>query len=263
MKLRILGTLVLALLLATVGVASATTTVFITAADFYCDSVSFTYSSHVSLGGQQLRIANANGDAVSGTIDVIPVEGSFDVTLELDEVQPEGTYLEIQTDAMGGWDTAPSFPGIATGNCEALNDEDDNEGAPLPEPPYRLGGENARLKLFVVDEGTANPVLAFYRVNEDASGTLIFFIPSSDLADLPANPDAPIEIYRSENGVYGFYKLPSGEYQVNAGPDAEGKVDVINFTGVPPTNVRRSQYNIYGAASSLDVVRGGYTVTIG
>src|SRR5690606_2504286 len=85
---------------------------------------------------------------------------------------------------------------------------------------------------------------AFYRVNEDATGTLIFYISAMQLAaDYPDVPATPTLIF--SEGPYSFYKLPSGEFQVNAGPDAEGKTDVLIFTGVPPADVRRDQYNIY------------------
>lgn len=41
---------------------------------------------------------------------------------------------------------------------------------------------------------------------------------------------------------FALYKLTSGEYQVNVGPDIEGKVYVVNFTGCPATEVRESNF---------------------
>jgi hypothetical protein len=39
-----------------------------------------------------------------------------------------------------------------------------------------------------------------------------------------------------------LYKLTSGEYQVNVGPDSEGKVFVLNFTGCPAENVYENTF---------------------
>ncbi|MCK6577709.1 MAG: hypothetical protein L6Q98_06355 [Anaerolineae bacterium] len=45
-----------------------------------------------------------------------------------------------------------------------------------------------------------------------------------------------------ERGVIALYKLTTGEYQVNVGPDAEHKVYVINFTGCPAENIYESNF---------------------
>lgn len=37
-----------------------------------------------------------------------------------------------------------------------------------------------------------------------------------------------------------LYALSSGEFQINIGPDAEGKYGVVIFRGLPPTSARRS-----------------------
>ena len=46
------------------------------------------------------------------------------------------------------------------------------------------------------------------------------------------------------NGYISLYKLQSGEYQINVGPDGEGKVYVIDFKSAAPpktfTKVRSS-----------------------
>ena len=53
-------------------------------------------------------------------------------------------------------------------------------------------------------------------------------------ASLPATPtDSNVLI--AQNGNVGFYRLTTGEYQVNAGPDAEGKTYVVIWNGCPMT----------------------------
>ncbi len=60
------------------------------------------------------------------------------------------------------------------------------------------------------------------------------------LADYPEFPETNTLI--RERGPIALYKLTSGEYQINVGPDAENKVHVINFTGCPAGNVVESTF---------------------
>lgn len=67
----------------------------------------------------------------------------------------------------------------------------------------------------------------------DPIGRPGFFVSAEELAGLPANPDAPILVAESEDGFTQLYWLPSNEYQVNAGPDYEGKVFAFCFKSFP------------------------------
>jgi hypothetical protein len=49
------------------------------------------------------------------------------------------------------------------------------------------------------------------------------------LAELPESPEQNTEFASSEDGLTRFYVLTTGEFQVNFGPDFEGKVHVVVF----------------------------------
>jgi len=66
------------------------------------------------------------------------------------------------------------------------------------------------------------------------------YLTGEELAELPETPEENLLV--DEYYEYTFYKLTSGEYQVNVGPDAEGKVYVVNFVGCPATDVRESTF---------------------
>lgn len=66
------------------------------------------------------------------------------------------------------------------------------------------------------------------------------YLSADDLAELPESPEENILV--EEYYEYAFYKLTSGEYQVNVGPDAENKVYVVNFAGCPVEDVRESTF---------------------
>lgn len=231
-------TLVVALM---AGITSVSATFAVEVeSDFDCDRVRVEYELAGALPNLSFRIQDADGNILSDEVEAPSQIGEHRINIRLYQEQPEGTQLFVRYAVGIGYFNAM---GDYVGNC-TLDDNDSEPGEPLPEPPYRLGGENARLKVYVVeDNGPQNPVLAFYRVNEDATGNLIFYVSAAQLAaDYPDVPETPVLIF--SQGPYSFYKLPSGEFQVNAGPDAEGKVDVLIFTGVPPQNVHRDQFNV-------------------
>ena len=59
------------------------------------------------------------------------------------------------------------------------------------------------------------------------------FVSAADLNALPTNPDKVIIVATSKNGLVTLYKHANGDYQVNYGPDYEGKVFTFRFNGLP------------------------------
>ncbi len=79
---------------------------------------------------------------------------------------------------------------------------------------------------------------------EDGQGKRALELDSDDLADLPDAEDIDGYILAGDayNGFISLYKLQSGQYQINVGPDNEGKVNVIDFTGCPADDVVESTF---------------------
>jgi hypothetical protein len=67
-----------------------------------------------------------------------------------------------------------------------------------------------------------------------ATGRAVFRLTQADMDKLPAQPEQNIAV--KENPLISLYKLTSGEFQVNAGPDADGKIYVVRFQGCPAAN---------------------------
>ena len=84
-----------------------------------------------------------------------------------------------------------------------------------------------------------DPVLQIYCIDERGKGWLADIITQEMFDKAPAKPAANTKV--GETNVCGvpikFYVLTTGEYQINIGPDYEGKMDVIVFAGLPPTNI--------------------------
>lgn len=81
-----------------------------------------------------------------------------------------------------------------------------------------------------------------YAIGADSRGTLSIYVTANDLDKLPEHPDKNTLLVQSEDRKFAIYKLTTGEYQVNVGPDKDGKVQEIIFTGLPPTNVYRHEF---------------------
>ena len=66
------------------------------------------------------------------------------------------------------------------------------------------------------------------------------YVKASTLSKLSDNPEENtlIDSYYE----FGLYKLTSGEYQLNVGPNFEGKVHVIIWTGCPASNPYESSF---------------------
>ncbi len=82
-------------------------------------------------------------------------------------------------------------------------------------------------------------------INEEGQGYLAFVVDEPALNELPPTPENPITVAESEGGEVALYKLPSGEYSLQIGPDEEGKVQVVIMDAIPPTETRREDWNIY------------------
>jgi len=92
------------------------------------------------------------------------------------------------------------------------------------------------------DDG--NPSLDVYGIDDEGEGYYAFTITEADLAPFADNPpEENTEIMTVGN--VALYVLTTGEYQLNIGPDEEGKVRVVIFNGLPPTNVYSYDYNVY------------------
>ena len=83
-----------------------------------------------------------------------------------------------------------------------------------------------------------------WSVEGDGQGKRAIKLTAADLAKLPAEDEIEhyITVKSAKNDFITLYKLSSGQYQINVGPDSEGKVYVINFTGCPASDVTESTF---------------------
>lgn len=74
-----------------------------------------------------------------------------------------------------------------------------------------------------------------WQLDEHGVGQPFLYISEAELLGLPEFPVENILI--ASDGLVKVYKLRTGEYQVNVGPLADGKIHVRIFDNIPPTHV--------------------------
>jgi len=101
-----------------------------------------------------------------------------------------------------------------------------------------------------VDSKTDECRIDIYRLVDNRRGRRIIRITPQEQAELAEFPETNILI--EAVGDVALYKLTTGEYQINNGPDDEGKVHVINWTGCPAENVYESSFTIQPPAEATE-----------
>lgn len=154
--------------------------------------------------GVQVRLITTFPDT---TTIVVPSDGSFFFNLE--NIPPTNFDWSI--------------------TCNPSVGADGKTGLEFHCPDGRLNYNHCdKIAIYPIPEGDAYG-LQIYVVDLDGVGKLALTISAADLAA------AVDHIATSADGKVIAYRLASGEYQVNYGPDAEGKVFVFTFDGLPPS----------------------------
>ena len=126
--------------------------------------------------------------------------------------------------------------------------------SPCVSPPLELKTENVAMLqigtlvvVFAVPEpGAENDVFALdiWGIDDKGVGYPALYIDSATLA----GQDIPLEnalVDHTEDWTIAIYRLSTGEWQINVGPDEKGNVSVTIFDGLPPTNIYHKDFNIY------------------
>lgn len=175
-----------------------------------------------------------------------PPAGFADEQEQYDFVAANGTVLaEFEYDPAGFIADCLSLPLVGAVTPPDEPGEPAEPPAP-PRPGYDTQEANALIVPVTGETGAASETgLAIWGIDDQGAGFLAFVVHSETLNALPDHPTEAILIDSTPDGTYAFYKLTTGEYQLNIGPDIEGKVQVVIFDGIPPTNVYRRDFNIY------------------
>jgi hypothetical protein len=84
--------------------------------------------------------------------------------------------------------------------------------------------------------------LSIISLGPNGTSTVVLGIAATELDKLPAKPSTNTRIGATSDKYVQLYKLTTGEYQANIGPDNEGKIFVYIFSVDPEDCISQYQY---------------------
>jgi hypothetical protein len=166
-------------------------------------------------------------DVLGTTSATVDYPGGGDSTIGFSQSLAPGTRVQIDassaacSDLIEGQVIASSAPGPgeATPQC----------------PDGRINFNHCdKVAIYATQDGDAYGV-GVYVVDGVTVPVFALFVSAEALAALPPNPESVIQIAQSDDGKVTLYKHTNGDYQVNYGPDFEGKVFTFRWSGLPAT----------------------------
>jgi hypothetical protein len=201
----------------------------------WCDATSI--SGHVQVSAPYVRMmVHRAHPAIEQIAEVtVPVQpdGSYHAVAGYLQ-EPDGALLIVAFGEWNGssWVNPPAS--TVSRNCSG--------NAPISKAPdNRINWKHGDDYVAIVpaQDSKGNPVLHLYCIDAKGNGSLGTILTQETFDKAPARPSTNTKVGETDvcRVPVKFYVLTTGVYQVNIGPNAEGKVDVIVFTGMPPTNI--------------------------
>ncbi len=217
----------------------------------------FDCNGHMSLAGPDaiLRGTSRGGGMIIpiASFPYLPIKGKlvrgylFDVDIPWTGYPDSYYQYAFEHGRLMGYDDlnlnntlGTSYPDCVTGFPDFGNPETPGES---PIHDDRINKDPGAIVAIYAPEADGIKV---YGIHPDSQGTLTLYVTQETLDALPEKPDTNIEVATSTDGIATLYKLTTGEYQLNAGPDGEGKVFVYIFTLEPPEVIKYDNFNVNG-----------------
>ncbi len=216
------------------------------------DIVIYIYDQPVDLGNLSAnRIANFDDD---GNINLNTGQGYYILVIpfcEYGTFNPNGTF-QFAVDGPGDLVTftppppPPPPPGTSVQNVSPAESTGPFVDPSTIPPDDRLNYGKGDVTNGIVYARTNNGI-TIYGINEFGEGFLGANVPFDELPNCDPAPSENQLLASSADGKYSIWLLTTCEYQVNMGPDAEGKVQVIIWQGIPmdKDSVTYYEFNVF------------------
>ena len=109
---------------------------------------------------------------------------------------------------------------------------------PVDNPPINCYGPYS---VYTITRNDGTCAIVVFALDENSNGIRVISQSARRLALVPANPPQNVLLAKNDTYQIYLYKLTSGEYQVNVGPDREAKVFQIRWTGCPADITGRNE----------------------
>ncbi|MCB9450932.1 MAG: hypothetical protein H6672_05800 [Anaerolineaceae bacterium] len=128
------------------------------------------------------------------------------------------------------FDPADYVPSCAALPLASFSSAGGNEASPAAPPDDRLNWQHGDLSAVIyTPQGEG---IRVYGVDANSSGYLVAALDDTEIPDCTPHTGSHILLY-SKAGLFSAWRLNTCEFQVNIGPDAEGKVFVTRWRGIP------------------------------
>ncbi len=146
-----------------------------------------------------------------------------------------------------GFDPACATLPLVTGSAPVVETVNNTPTGPVIDPStippddrlnYGRGDSHIGILYARSDNG-----ITIYGVDANSNGFLAVHVAPEDLPDCDPAPSENQLLASSADGMYQIWLLTTCEFQANIGPDAEGKVQVITWRGVPAIKESVTSYD--------------------
>lgn len=185
--------------------------------------------------GERIRVTVSNVAPVPGatvtiaaTVGGVPIGGTL--------LADDGVVnITVPADLSVAFSVSGTFVSADVSVSCSAPDEDGDTSAQPTDNRFNFGFGDTDVVLFPSLDGVG---LSVYGVDENGAGYLVFTITADDLAAFEGNPPAENTLIKeSADGKFKLYALTTGEFQLNIGPDEEGKTLVLIFDELSPDNL--------------------------
>lgn len=196
---------------------------------FDCETLTVSWSHSTGIGSVILIV---DFDTLTVVRQQVFNSGSASVTINFNPPVSQSTVLSVLIIVIDG----AGNPYITDFDIDCV-----------PEP---TGCEDERLNSNLCEPLAVYPIesetgvdIAIYKVSRGSDvGEFMLYLPAELFASLPDEVAENCTIASSDNGEVVVYRLSSGQYQINIGPDEEGKVFAYIFNDWLSAPVRVDSY---------------------
>lgn len=217
----------------------------------------------LAFAGTTMALAGPNGN-VSGQSDCSSVVATWNITNTFGNIN---WTLNLSSSSLGTVtrDIADSGSGSTTFNVTPASGETLTltlleSGNPIDTASFQCnssaGLEASEPELTLIGDGRLEPFASdhvIYPISDQGivvyndSGISVLFISLDTIETLGIPVDAAVLLGATPDSYVQVYRLPSGQFQANVGPDDEGKVHVVIWEGlgnIPAFNISTSTYTV-------------------
>lgn len=171
----------------------------------------------------------------SGVVNRVNPVDTFEATGTITPRNDPSVAVDLRIQSNGGIGYDQTFTQFTSAEiCES----DTEGGASSPTPSAtcddgRLNPECDVVAIYAIEDSEGVHMQVWYVLPEGENGRFAFMRYQNELDALPDHPEEAVLVAASPDNYVRLYWLSDNTFQINAGPDREGKQRIFNFSSFP------------------------------